>query len=85
MGNEADLDVDPDSITATRPGWPIGCNLALADRLEPQDPTDSGPVLHAAEGWAKAGRRRVADRLAEDLPDTRKGHGWSVMGGRRAG
>lgn len=28
-------------------------------------------MLQAAEGWAKAGRRRVADRLADDLSDTR--------------
>ncbi|OHV40399.1 hypothetical protein, partial [Pseudofrankia sp. EUN1h] len=71
MGNEASLDVDPDDITATHPGWPIGCDLALADRPAPHDPTSAGPVLHAAEGWAKTGRRRMADRLAEDLSDTR--------------
>lgn len=73
MGNETGIDVEPDTVVTTRPGWPVECTLGLADRPEPHDPAGDGPVFTAPSTttWAKADRRRAADRIAVDLSDTR--------------
>ncbi|WP_239396711.1 MULTISPECIES: hypothetical protein [unclassified Frankia] len=73
MGNEADVIVEIATVVATCPGWPVEYAISLADRPEPHDPPDAGPVLTAPSrtSWAKAIRRRAADWLAIDLADTR--------------
>ncbi len=72
-GIEANADVDAATVVATRPGWPVEYTVGFADRPEPHDPPDAGPVLTAPSttSWAKAARRRAADWLAIDLADTR--------------
>ncbi|MEX5709932.1 hypothetical protein AB1484_16855 [Parafrankia sp. FMc6] len=64
------VEIDPASVIATRPGWPV--TLIVPGHTDLRDPTDSGPALTAPPArWEGSGRRRAAHKVAEDLSDTR--------------
>ncbi|ABW12211.1 conserved hypothetical protein [Parafrankia sp. EAN1pec] len=70
-GLQSGISTNPKRLLAYRPGWPIECHLALADRTDPHDPTGAETSLRPPQmtAWPGAERRRAADRLASDLED----------------
>ena len=71
MGLESGYQAPPGTVTATVPGWPVPCTLAVAGLPDPHDPpgTRAAPD-QAGPGSRQARRRALADQLVSELADS---------------